>query len=102
MRSTRRLALDPSLLQPPIIVTSQEGSKKGQATHNAYGQEASLMMYVTKTAPDRLMLQTTAVREGPSVELEIGVSFQTMSFLEMTAQVEGEIKSQDDVGSGWK
>ena len=95
-RKTRALALEPEILRPPIIVATQEGSTKGQATHAVYGQEASLMLYGTKTGPSRLLLQTTAVREGPSVEIEVEVDLRRS----LITQVSSKSELGDAQGAG--
>ena len=87
-RKTRALALEPEILRPPIIVATQEGSTKGQATHAVYGQEASLMLYGTKTGPSRLLMQTTAVREGPSVEMEVEVDLKRSLITQVSSKSE--------------
>ena len=89
VRKTRAMALEPELLQPPVQLAAQEGSKAGAPTHKAYRQEASLMMYLTKVAPDLLLFQTTDVREGPSLEMEISVDFSRTQFTEARARLEG-------------
>lgn len=97
VRRTRAMALEPEILQPSVLITAQEGSKPGAPTHKAYRQEASLMMYVTKISPDSLMFQTTDVREGPSLEMEIGVDFTRTALWQREARVEGR---DEDVGTG--
>jgi hypothetical protein len=94
VRMTRALALEKEINQPPIILTTQEGSQKGQASRKAYSQEASLMAYISKLAMGLVMLQTTAVREGPSVELEISVNLEDGVISQLSA------KSETDESSG--
>ena len=103
VRGTRVMALDKDILQPPVIVTAQEGSQKGKATHKVYSMESSLMLYTTKTSPDKLLFQTTAVREGPSLEMEVDVSFRTTSLKEASATIDGDSGGHKDdaVKQGW-
>lgn len=98
VRRTRALALEIEVDQPTIIITAQEGSKPGAPTHKAYRQEASLMMYTSKVSPDTLLFQTTDVREGPSLEMEIKVDFSRTSFTQAEAQVEGK-ESEESPGA---
>ena len=92
-RKTRALALEPEILRPPVVVATQEGSTKGQATHAVYRQESSLMMYLTKTASNRALLQTTKVREGPSVEVDIEIDFKRTMITQLSSKSEvGETK----------
>lgn len=88
VRRTQMLAAEPGLLQPPILMVTQEGSKKGKATHAVYEQESSLMVYLTKTAPGKVLLQTPAVREGPAVEIEVAVNLRYGMITEVGARIE--------------
>lgn len=89
-RKTRMLALEKEILQPPIIVATQEGSEKGKATHAVYKQESSLMMFLTKTAHGRILMQTTKVREGPSVEIDIDVNLKSGIISQISAKSEAD------------
>jgi hypothetical protein len=90
VRKTRALALEKEILQPPIIVATQEGSEKGKATHAVYRQESSLMMFLTKVALGRILMQTTKVREGPSVEIEIDVNLRLGVLSQIAAKSESD------------
>jgi hypothetical protein len=52
------------------------------------------MAYISKLAMGLVMLQTTAVREGPSVELEISVNLEDGVISQLSA------KSETDESSG--
>ena len=56
------------------------------------------MMYTSKVSPDTLLFQTTDVREGPSLEMEIKVDFSRTSFTQAEAQVEGK-ESEESPGA---
>ena len=94
VKKTRALALEPEILQPPIIVSAQEGSEKGKPTNAVYRHESSLMMYLTKTSPNRALLQTTKVREGVNVEIDIEINFRNSSIVQLASKSPDGVASQ--------
>ena len=101
VRHTRMMALEHAIQRPAVIISAQEGSQRGKVSHKAYTREASLMMFQEKISSDRLVMRTTAVREGPSLEMDIAVSWSTSSFVEDMPKIEGVSADEGAVKGGW-
>lgn len=88
-RGTRALALDPGTGRVPLLVVTQEGSKKGESGYKVYEQEASLMLFLRREAINRIHAYTSAIRDGFSAEFKIKAGFAngTPTFAEYAGKV---------------
>lgn len=100
VRRTRALSLDPSTGQVPLLITTSEGSKKGEAAYKAYEQEADVLMHLVKVASDKATLTTKAIRQGRGCKVFLGVNFASTSITE-TASVQEDDDESTHVGGGF-
>lgn len=82
VRRTRQVALDPRTRLVPILVTTQEGSKKGVVGYRAYAQEASVQMFLEKQPGGFAKLSVNRIREAVNEDMMLQTDFTRCRFPE--------------------
>jgi len=96
-RATRQLALDERLGQPPLIITTNEGSIKGAAANRVYEEEATALMRLHKPKEGEADLSVQAIRKGHSCWLRLKVDFTNTSMSEIAGKL-GEYQESQGFG----
>lgn len=98
VRKTRAMILDPSTGKPPMLITAQEGSKKGVVNMRAYEQESTALMFQQKMAAGLLNIHTVYLREGRGFSMQAKLDFATMQMEELAGELEQSGSSAEGAG----
>ena len=88
VRKTRAMILDPSTGKPPLVITAQEGSKKGVVNMRAYEQESTALLFQQKLGSGLLNIHSVYTREGRGFSMQAKLDFATMQMEELTGELE--------------
>lgn len=88
VRRTRALALEEATGQVPILVTTQEGSTKGQVGQKAYAHEAAVIFYLEKRQIGLASMVVQGIRQGRGCEIGVAVNLTTSKVYEVSAKTE--------------
>ena len=100
IQRTRQLSLDPSTGQVPILITTGEGSKKGEVSYKAIEFEADVLMHLLKLDKGKASLTIKAIRKGRGCKLFLDVNFHNSSIVETLAQQEDD-DDYAQIGAGF-
>lgn len=84
-RRTRQVSLDPRTGNVPILVTTQEGSKKGQVAFRVYSQEASVQLMINKEPNNWAKIAINRIREAENADFMVKVDWTRTRFEEAQA-----------------
>lgn len=90
-RATKALCMEQTLGQVPMLATTQEGSRVGETSYNAYNQEADGLFRLSKVKSGVALLNSVHLREGLACSLELHIDFANSTIKETKGILEDAI-----------